>query len=55
MKLFELINILKSSPYNPNADVYIYDLDTETRMPLSGTDIDFNVCNEIVDINIGCE
>ena len=52
MKLFELIDILKSSPYNPNADVYIYDLENGDRTPLLDTDIDFNRYNDIIDINI---
>ena len=52
MKLFALIDILKSSPYNPNADVYIYDLEKGNRIPLFDTDIDFDVCDETIDINV---
>ena len=51
MKLSELINILKSEPYNPNAEVNFYFLDSGERKPIKMEDIDFDV-RDCVEFNV---
>lgn len=51
MLLKELIEILQSEPYNPNAEVNLYFLSTGDRIPLDAESIDFDV-RDTIDINI---
>ena len=51
MKLSELINLLKSEPYNPDAEVNFYYIESGERKALKEEDIDFNF-RDCVEFNV---